>query len=112
VDFEYLRKNTVVNLSTVMNLAFSPASPQEVFTDASDLSNYSKISWQAPTLGVKPAGYYLLIRETDKSEWERKIFVEGHSAVVPYSKDNYFFAVQAVSEAGNESVAVFSRGKR
>ncbi len=112
VDFEYLRKNTVVNLSTVMNLGFAPAAPQEVFTDASDLSNYSKISWQAPTLGVKPAGYYLLIRETDKSEWERKIFVEGHSVVIPYSKDNYFFAVQAVSEAGNESVAVFSRGKR
>lgn len=112
VDFEYLRKNSIVNLSTVMNLAYAPASPQDVFTDASDLSNYSKISWQAPTLGVKPAGYYLLIRETDKSEWEKKIFVEGESTVVPYSKDNYFFAVQAVSKAGNESVAVFSKGKR
>lgn len=112
VDFEYLRKNTIVNLSTVMNLAYAPDAPLNVFTDASDLSNYSKISWQAPTLGVKPAGYYLLIRETDKSEWERKIFVEGESAVVSYSKDNYFFAVQAVSAAGNESVAVFSRGKK
>lgn len=112
VDFEYLRKNSIVNLSTVMNLAYAPAAPQNVYTDASDLSNYSKISWQAPTLGTKPSGYYLLIRETDKSEWERKIFIEGESTVVPYSKDNYFFAVQSVSEAGNESVAVFSKGKR
>ncbi len=112
VDFEYLRKNSIVNLATVMNLAYAPAAPQDVFTDASDLSNYSKISWQSPTIGSKPAGYYLLIRETDKSQWEKKIFVEGQSVVVPYSKDNYFFAVQSVSEAGNESVAVFSRGKR
>lgn len=95
-----------------MNLAYAPAAPQDVFTDASDLSNYSKISWRAPTIGAKPSGYYLLIRETDKSYWEKKIFVDGGSAVVPYSKDNYFFAVQSVSEAGNESVAVFSRGKR
>lgn len=112
VDFEYLRKNSIVNLATVMNLAYAPAAPQDVFTDASDLSNYSKISWRAPTIGAKPSGYYLLIRETDKSYWEKKIFVDGGSAVVPYSKDNYFFAVQSVSEAGNESVAVFSRGKR
>ena len=112
VDFEYLRKNSVVNLSTVMNLAYAPAAPNNVYTDASELSNYSKISWKAPTVGIKPAGYYLLIRETDKSQWERKIFVEGESAEVPYSKDNYFFAVQAVSEAGNESIAVFSKGKR
>lgn len=112
VDLEYLRKNSIVNLSTVMNLAYAPAVPQNVFTDASYLSNYSKISWQAPTSGPKPAGYYLLIRETDKSEWERKILVKGESVVVPYSKDNYFFAVQAVSEAGNESLAVFSKGKR
>ncbi len=112
VDFEYLRKNSIVNLSTVMNLAYAPDIPQNVFTDASDLSNYSKISWKAPVLGEKPAGYYLLIRETDKSEWEKKIFVTGESAVVPYSKDNYFFAVQAVSAAGNESIAVFSKGKR
>ena len=112
VDFEYLRKNSIVNLSTVMNLAYAPAAPQNVFTDASNLSNYSNISWQAPTIGIKPIGYYLLIRETDKSEWERKIFVEGESVVVPYSKDNYFFAVQAVSETGNESIAVFSKGKK
>lgn len=112
VDLEYLRKNSIVNLSTVMNLAYAPAAPQNVYTDASDLSNYSKISWQAPALGVKPAGYYLLMRETDKSEWERKIFIKDESVVVPYSKDNYFFAVQAVSEAGNESLAVFSKGKR
>lgn len=112
VDLEYLRKNSIVNLSTVMNLAYAPAAPQNVYTDASDLSNYSKISWQAPAIGVKPAGYYLLMRETDKSEWERKIFIKDESVVVPYSKDNYFFAVQAVSEAGNESIAVFSKGKR
>lgn len=112
VDFEYLRKNCAVNLATVMNLALAPLPPENVKTDVSTLSNKTIISWSAPLKGDRPYGYYLLIRETDKSEWERKIFVKGESIEVPLSKDNYFFAVQSVNKNGNESLAQFSIGRR
>jgi hypothetical protein len=47
------------------------------------------------------------MRETWQPLWEKKIFVTGTEATVPYSKDNYFFAVQSVDAAGHESLAVF-----
>ncbi len=112
VDFEYLRKNCAANLATVMNLVYAPAAPLNVFTDVSSLYNRTTVSWNAPDNCPKPYGYYLLIRETDSPVWQKKIFVQGESIVVPYSKDNYFFAVQSVNENGNESLAQFSKGKR
>lgn len=105
MDFEYLRKNTAMNLSNLANLAKSPAVPQEVKIDNSKLSNFSKLSWKTPTVGnVK--GYYVLVRETTSTVWQKKFFTKELSYQLPYSKDNYFFAVQAVSETGNESLAI------
>jgi hypothetical protein len=112
VDFEYLRKNTSVNLSSLMNLAFAPYEPSNVSTNVSSLSNYTEISWKVPAKGAKPNGYYLLIRETDSPVWQRKIFVKGTEIKIPLSKDNYFFGVQSVSDNGNESLPVFSKGLR
>jgi len=112
VDIDYLAKNTSVNLSVVMNLAHAPSLPINVYTDVSGLSNNTKIYWEQPSKGKLPFGYYLLVRETDSPVWQKKIFVKGTQIVVPYSKDNYFFAVQSVSQEGNESLAVFSKGKR
>lgn len=112
VDFEYLLKNTALNLSVIMNMALAPAPPQDVKTDVSSLSNKTEIKWSAPNVGPKPEGYYLLIRETDQSMWQQKIFVKGESIEVPISKDNFFFAVQSVGTNGNESVAIFSTGSR
>jgi hypothetical protein len=60
--------------------------------------------------GPVPAGYYLLVRQTDVSMWQRKIFVSGTSVRVPLSKDNYFFAVQSVDASGHESLGVFAVG--
>ncbi|MDP3452655.1 MAG: M20/M25/M40 family metallo-hydrolase [Bacteroidales bacterium] len=110
VDFEYLRKNCAVNLSTVINLSKAPNPPTSVHTDVSSLGNVTTIKWKAPVSGAKPAGYFLLIRETDSSVWQRKIFVKGESATIPISKDNFFFAVQSVNDSYNESLAQFSTG--
>jgi Zn-dependent M28 family amino/carboxypeptidase len=109
IDFEYLRKNTGVNLATVANLALAPAAPENVHLDASGLENSTSISWTAPVSadGSAPAAYYLLVRETDASQWQKKIVVHGTEIRVPYSKDNYFFGVQSVDGAGHESIAVF-----
>jgi Zn-dependent M28 family amino/carboxypeptidase len=105
MDFEYLRKNTAVNLSTLANLAKAPSVPQEVKIDVRNLTNSSTLNWKAPKSG-KPKGYYLLMRETTSPVWQKKIFTSETSITVPYSKDNYFFAVQAISTTDNESLAV------
>jgi Zn-dependent M28 family amino/carboxypeptidase len=63
MDFEYLRKNTAMNLSNLANLSKSPSQPQEVRVDTRRLTNYTNLSWKAPKTG-KVKGYYILIRET------------------------------------------------
>jgi hypothetical protein len=104
VDYEYVRKVTGMNLASLANLAKAPAAPQNVGINIR-LENSTTLSWTDPE-GVKPKGYYILMRETDQSMWQKKFYVEGNSATIPYSKDNYFFAVQAVSAGGHESLAV------
>lgn len=105
MDFEYLRKNTAMNLSNLANLAKSPGMPQEVKVEVRGLGNGTQLSWKAPLYG-KPKGYFVMMRETTSAVWEKKFFFTGTEASLPYSKDNYFFAVQSVSEDGNESLAV------
>ncbi|MCF3108718.1 M20/M25/M40 family metallo-hydrolase [Niabella sp. CC-SYL272] len=103
MDFEYLRKNTALNLATLTNLAKAPSVPQNVVYITRGLENSTTIKWNPPATGAC-AGYYLLMRETSSPQWEKKIFTAATTITVPYSKDNYFFAVQSVSAAGNESL--------
>ncbi|MEO6070646.1 MAG: peptidase M28, partial [Chitinophagaceae bacterium] len=105
MDFEYLRKNTGVNLATLANLAKATASPQEVRVETKNLTNTTTLNWKAPLSG-SPKGYYILMRETTSPVWQKKIFTAQTMATLPYSKDNYFFAVQSVSATGNESLPV------
>ncbi|SHM99047.1 Peptidase family M28 [Cyclobacterium lianum] len=106
IDYEYLRKNTAVNLAVLASLASAPSVPQAVGVDISGLSNSTLLRWKAPEHG-KAKGYYVLMRETSSAMWERKFYTEDLQMELPYSKDNYFFAVQAVGEEGAESLAVF-----
>jgi hypothetical protein len=105
MDFEYLRKNTSLNLSNLANLAKAPGVPQEVKVEVRSLTNGTQLMWKAPAYG-KVKGYYILMRETTSPVWQKKIFTTQTDVKVPYSKDNYFFGVQSVSEAGNESLPV------
>ncbi len=105
IDFEYLRKNTGMNLSTLANLAKAPSMPEEVKIDVKKLGNSSYLYWKKPTIGAVK-GYYLLMRETTSAFWQKKIFTTATEITVPYSKDNYFFAVQSINETGNESLPV------
>ncbi len=105
MDFEYLRKNTAVNLANLANLAKAPSMPQEVKVDVKDLTNSTYLYWKASATG-KVQGYYILMRETASPTWQKKIFTTGTNIRLPYSKDNYFFAVQSVSNDGNESLPV------
>ena len=105
VDFEYLRKNTSMNVANLANLAKAPAVPEEVRVDVKKLTNSTYLYWKAPKTGIVK-GYYILMRETTSPVWQKKVYTESLSITVPYSKDNYFFAVQAVNETGNESLPV------
>ena len=107
VDYEYVRKNAGINLASLANLALAPAEPSNVGIVVSGLSNSTTLTWEKPAGGAEPAGYYILMRETHRSMWEKKIFVQGTEVTLPYSKDNYFFAVQSVDAEGHESLPVF-----
>jgi hypothetical protein len=105
LDYEYLRKNTAMNLANLANLSKAPAMPEEVKIDVKKLSNSTYLHWKQPKSG-KIKGYYVLMRETTSAVWQKKIFTTQLEFQLPYSKDNYFFAVQAVNETGNESLPV------
>lgn len=105
MDFEYLRKNTAMNLVSLANLAKAPPMPLDVKIDVKRLGNDSYLYWKTPATGnVK--GYYVMMRETTSAVWQKKIFTSATELTLPYSKDNYFFAVQAVGVDGNESLPV------
>ena len=105
MDFEYLRKNSALNLSALANLAKAPQAPADVKIMTARLTNFTTLQWQAPGTG-RAAGYYVLVRETTSPVWQRKIFTTDNKMDLPYSKDNYFFAVQSVNSEGNESLPV------
>jgi Zn-dependent M28 family amino/carboxypeptidase len=106
MDFEYLRKNAASNLATLSNLAWSPGQPLSVGIEVKELTNFSTLVWKAPE-GKAPYGYQILIRETSAPHWEKTIFVKDTKATIPFSKDNYFFAVQSVDELGHASLPIF-----
>lgn len=111
IDFEYLRKNTAANLAVLANLAGAPSVPQNVGIRISELTNSTQLVWEEPKNG-QVAGYYVLLRETSFSMWEKKFYTKETAIDLPYSKDNYFFAVQAVGKGGQESLAVFPKPVR
>jgi hypothetical protein len=105
MDFEYLRKNTGINLASLANLAKAPSAPQAVTVEVRNLTNSTLLTWKAPATGLA-RGFFVLMRETTSPVWQKKFYTKELSMRLPYSKDHYFFALQTVSEAGNESLPV------
>jgi hypothetical protein len=112
VDYNYIQKVARMNLSVLANLASAPAAPANVGVTTSGLTNNTTLKWETPKIGKKPAGYYILMRETTSPFWEKKIFVTGNETTLDYSKDNYFFAVQSVDAEGHESLPIFPKPLR
>ena len=117
VDFPYLVRNIRVNLAAVMSLAQAPATPAKVrIANAGDLDNNTILTWE-PVLGKdgRPdtsVTYQILCRETSDSEWMAAMPMGIQDSVAataegrmeyscPLSKDNYYFAVRAVSADGH-----------
>lgn len=109
VDFPYLVRNIRVNLAAVMNLAMAPALPANVrLANAMELDNNTIITWDP--VPEENISYQVLCRETDKSEWMPSLptGVSGRIPAdaprefsCPLSKDNYYFAVRAISSGGH-----------
>jgi len=112
VDFNYVQKVARMNLTVLANLALAPAEPQNVGIVTSGLTNKTTLKWEAPKSGKKPAGYYVLMRETISPYWQQKFYVADITATLDYSKDNYLFAVQSVDADGHESLPVFPKPLR
>ncbi|MBT2563895.1 M28 family metallopeptidase [Pedobacter sp. ISL-68] len=105
MDFEYLRKNTGVNIAVLASLAKAPSSPSEVKVDVKNLSNSTFLYWKAPANGTVK-GYYVLMRETSSAVWEKKFFTSATELRLPYSKDNYLFAIQSIGNDDTESLPI------
>jgi len=111
-DYNYIQKVARMNLSVLANLASAPAAPQNVVVTTTELTNNATLKWATPAIGKKPAGYYILMRETTSPYWEKKFFVTGTETTLDYSKDNYFFAVQSVDAEGHESLPIYPKPAR
>ena len=117
VDFPYLVRNIKVNLAAVMSLAQAPATPAKVrIANAGDLDNNTILTWEpVPGKDGRPDSsvtYQILCRETSSSEWmaampmgiQDKVAATADGRMeysCPLSKDNYYFAVRAVSADGH-----------
>jgi len=106
MDFEYLRKNTAVNIAVLANLAKAPQIPVDVKVDVKNLSNSTYLYWKSPANGAGIKGFYVLMRETSSPVWEKKFFTTEKEMRLPYSKDNYLFAVQSIGTDETESLPV------
>jgi len=107
IDYEYVRKNAGLNLSALASLALAPYEPLSPGIDISRLTNTTTLKWTKPEKGNAPAGYFVLMRETSSSTWQQKFWTTDTTITLPYSKDNYFFAIQSVNDKGHASLAVF-----
>lgn len=105
VDYAYAANVARINLAAIASLAKAPAAPANVSMKVT-LGNPTELSWSAPDKGPSPKGYYVLMRETIEPYWQQRFFVQGTSISLPYSKDNYFFAVQSVGAEGHVSQPV------
>jgi len=111
VDYSYTQKVTRMNLASLANLALAPREPLNVGVVTSGLTNKTILKWENP-VGEKPAGYYVVMRETTSPVWEKKFFITGNTASLNYSKDNYYFGVQSVDADGHESMVVIPKSVR
>jgi len=105
VNYNYVANVAKMNLITLASLAKAPGQPKKARMKV-NLSNITYLSWEGPKTGPKPKGYYILLRETYQPLWEKKIFVSDLKVELPYSKDNYYFGIQAVEEDGHLSQIV------
>ncbi len=107
VDVAYLAEVARLNAAALAHLARAPSVPGDVQLMADTLSIDTTLRWTAsPEPDV--AGYEVLRRATTAPDWEYAHDLGTATvATLPYSKDDWLFAVRAYDTAGYRSPAGF-----
>jgi len=109
-DPAYVAQVARINASALASLALAPAAPMGVQFKTGRQEYDTTVAWQA---NKEPdiAGYRIVWRETYQPFWQRSIEIGNVSEFVMkgLSKDDYFFAVQAIDKDGNVSVPSFPK---
>ncbi len=110
VDPAYVAQVARINAIAMASMALAPAPPSGVRFKTGRQEYDTTVAWE-PNKEPDIAGYRILWRETYQPFWHRSIEVGNVAEFVmkSLSKDDYFFAVQAVDKDGNASVPSFPR---
>lgn len=110
VDPAYVAQVARINAIAMASMALAPAPPTGVAFKTGRQEYDTTVAWQ-PNKEPDVAGYRVVWRETYQPFWLRSIEVGNVAEYVmkSLSKDDYFFAVQAVDKDGNASVPSFPR---
>lgn len=110
VDPAYVAQVARINAVAMASMALAPAPPSGVRFKTGRQEYDTTVAWQ-PNKEPDVAGYRIVWRETYQPFWLRSIEVGNVAEYVmkSLSKDDYFFAVQAIDKDGNASVPSFPR---
>ncbi|HKQ77085.1 MAG TPA: M28 family metallopeptidase [Blastocatellia bacterium] len=110
VDFPYIAQVARVNAAAMATMALAPASPSAVSFKSSRQEYNTILTWK-PNAEPDVAGYRVVWRETYQPFWQRSVDVGPVTEFVMkgLSKDDYFFAVQAIDKDGAASVPSFPK---
>jgi len=105
MDFDYLARVTRYNVAVLASLAIGPGRPDSAFVLTKVLDNRTQLAWTAVPGAVT---YEVVRRRTTDAVW-REVTDVGNvtAATLPYSKDNWLFAVRAVDAQGHRGVPAF-----
>ncbi|WAS90456.1 M20/M25/M40 family metallo-hydrolase [Nannocystis punicea] len=112
VDAAYLADVARLNAAALAHLANAPSPPGDPKLMAAELTGDTTLRWTAsPEPDV--AGYEVLRRATSAPAWEHAVDVGPVTeATLPFSKDDWLFAVRAYDRDGYRSPAAFPRVAR
>ena len=110
VDFPYVSRVARVNASVLASLALAPAPPTELKFGTGRQEYDTRMTWKAGSEGDL-AGYRVIWRPTHVPFWNQAFEVSDKTAkdvvIKGLSKDDLFFAIQAVDADGNASLPAF-----
>jgi hypothetical protein len=105
MDFDYLARVTRYNVSVLASLAMGPACPDSAKVLTKALDNNTQLTWM-PVAGA--VSYEVVRRRTTDATWTDVTDVGNVTSVtLPFSKDNWLFAVRAVDAQGHRGVPAF-----
>jgi len=105
MDFDYLARVTRYNVAVLASLAMGPGCPDSAKVLTKALDNKTQLTWM-PVSGA--VSYEVVRRKTTDAVWTDVTEVGNvTAATLPYSKDNWLFAIRAVDAQGHRGVPAF-----